>query len=103
MTHIAKTVDDVKKAMKVMRELRPDIAESDYVSRVIDQMREGYILAFIEENGEAVSAIGFRYMQMLLHGKKYYIDDLSTLASARGKARRKVGRICGQNGQRRRL
>jgi GNAT superfamily N-acetyltransferase len=46
---------------------------------------EGYTLAYIEENGKAAAAIGFRYLQFLYNGKHIYIDDLSTLPASRGK------------------
>ena len=48
-------------------------------------MTEGYQLAYIEENGKAAAAIGFRDMQYLFNGKHFYIDDLSTLPESRGK------------------
>ena len=47
-------------------------------------LTEGYTLAFIEEEGKAVAAVGFRYLQFLYNGKHMYIDDLSTLPAYRG-------------------
>jgi GNAT superfamily N-acetyltransferase len=48
-------------------------------------MTEGYTLAFVEENGLAAAAIGFRYQQKLFDGKQIYVDDLTTLPEHRGK------------------
>ena len=48
-------------------------------------LSEGYQIAYLEEDGEAVSAIGFRYLQMLSNGKQIYIDDLTTSDKVRGK------------------
>jgi GNAT superfamily N-acetyltransferase len=82
---ICTTAADILKCMNVVRELRPHVAEENFVSMVQQMMEEGYQLAFIEEDGMAAAAIGFRYLQFLYNGKHIYIDDLSTLPSARGK------------------
>jgi GNAT superfamily N-acetyltransferase len=42
-------------------------------------------LIYIEENNEAISACGFRYLTSLFDERYIYIDDLSTLSEARGK------------------
>jgi len=47
-------------------------------------MNDGYVLAFIEQDNVAVSAVGYRYLHSLHIGEHYKIDDLSTLESARG-------------------
>lgn len=47
-------------------------------------MADGYQLAFIEADGKAVSAIGYRYLHYLFNGRHYYIDDLVTLPAYRG-------------------
>lgn len=68
-----------------MRELRPHISAEEFLPRVKESIAEGYQLAFIEENGKVVAAIGYRYLNFLFCGKHFYIDDLSTLPEARGK------------------
>ncbi|MBV9986319.1 MAG: GNAT family N-acetyltransferase [Chitinophagaceae bacterium] len=86
MVQTAVNASDIGKCWKVMHELRPHLAEENFVATVTEMMQEGYQLAFIEgDNGYAVSAIGFRYQQFLFNGKHFYIDDLSTLPEARGK------------------
>lgn len=82
---LAHTPEDIAKCSRVMRELRPHIAPETFVPLVQQMMEEGYQLAFIEDNGEAMAAIGFRYLQFLVCGKHFYIDDLSTLPNQRGK------------------
>jgi GNAT superfamily N-acetyltransferase len=82
---IAKTEQDILKCWDVIKILRPHLKEDSFMPMVFEMINEGYILAFIEEDGTAVSAIGYRYLQYLYIGKHYYIDDLSTLGSARGK------------------
>ncbi len=82
---LAKTDQDILKCQSVLLELRPHLALDTYLETVQSMLSEGYELAFIEENGQAVAAIGFRYLQFLFNGKHYYIDDLSTMPEARGK------------------
>jgi GNAT superfamily N-acetyltransferase len=48
-------------------------------------LNEGYTLAFIAEDDKALAAVGFRYLNFLYLGKHFYIDDLTTLPSERGK------------------
>ena len=52
---------------------------------MLEMFSEGYQMAYIEVNYQAVSAIGYRYLQMLHNGKQIYIDDLTTLPGERGK------------------
>lgn len=65
--------------------LRPHLHQDNFVATILEMLSEGYQLAFVEEGGKAVSAVGFRYLQFLYNGKHFYIDDLSTLPEARGK------------------
>jgi GNAT superfamily N-acetyltransferase len=76
---------DILKCRDVMLELRPHIEKGEFLSKVKEMLSEGFHLAFIEENGKAVAAIGYRYLNFLFCGKHFYIDDLSTLPEARGK------------------
>lgn len=68
-----------------MKILRPHLLENDFVPLVKSMISEGYSLAFIEENGVAAAAIGFRHFQKLYDGKQIYVDDLTTLEEHRGK------------------
>jgi len=81
----AKTVEDIAKCTRVLLELRPQLSPEILQQMVLEMFGEGYQLAFIEENGEAVSAVGYRYLQFLFCGKHFYIDDLVTLPGYRGK------------------
>ncbi|MBV6441269.1 MAG: GNAT family N-acetyltransferase [Haliscomenobacteraceae bacterium CHB4] len=82
---LARTDADIQKCWPVMQLLRPHLAEAGFVPLVKEMMAEGYHLAFIEENGVAAAAIGFRYQQKLFDGKQIYVDDLTTLEVHRGK------------------
>jgi GNAT superfamily N-acetyltransferase len=82
---LADTDEKILKCRDAILALRPHLADADLVSLVKEMINEGYQLAFIEEDGKAAAAIGFRYLQFLFNGKHFYIDDLSTLAEHRGK------------------
>ncbi|WP_301922671.1 GNAT family N-acetyltransferase [Ferruginibacter sp.] len=76
---------DILNCWDVLYALRPHLLQNEFVPIIKELMTEGYQLAFIEEDGKAVAAIGFRYLQYLYNGKHIYIDDLSTLPTVRGK------------------
>lgn len=82
---IAQTKEDYLKCLRVLQALRPHLT-ADLLLELLPKMHiENYTLIFIEENGEAISACGFRYLTSLFEGRYIYIDDLSTLPEARGK------------------
>lgn len=82
---LAHTDTDILKCWPAMKLLRPHLEETAFLPLVKSMLAEGYELAFIEENGTAASAVGFRYQQKLFDGKQIYVDDLTTLAEHRGK------------------
>ncbi len=81
----AETEEDLKKCMEVIQVLRPHLTLERFLELIPEIKKESYRLIFIEENGKAVSACGFRYMTTLFEGRFIYIDDLSTLPAGRGK------------------
>jgi ribosomal protein S18 acetylase RimI-like enzyme len=82
---IAKTIEDLHKCTEAVLALRPHLSPEKFVNQAHEMLKEGYQLAYIEENNAAVAIIGFRYLQFLYCGKHFYIDDLSTLPACRGK------------------
>ena len=81
----AESDSDLLKCFDVMNELRQHLASETFVSMLNGFMKRGYHLIYIEENGKAVCASGYRFTEHLLWGKAIYIDDLTTLSEARGK------------------
>jgi GNAT superfamily N-acetyltransferase len=80
----AKTAEEIRRCHPVMRELRTHIAsEEEFVERVQRQQKEGYLLAFLEADGEIRAAAGYRYLESLFSGKFLYVDDLVTHARDR--------------------
>ncbi|MBX2890369.1 MAG: GNAT family N-acetyltransferase [Saprospiraceae bacterium] len=82
---LARTDADIRKCWPVMKLLRPHLEEEWFIPLVKEMQSEGYELAFIEENGIAAAAIGYRHLQKLFDGKQIYVDDLTTLEEHRGK------------------
>ena len=76
---------DILKCREVVFELRPHLEQQNFLATIQEMISEGYQFAFIQEEGKAVSFIGYRYLQYLYNGKHIYIDDLSTLPDFRGK------------------
>lgn len=72
-------------AYDAMRELRPHLAsEQAFVEAVRIQRKEGYrLVASLDASGQVAAVAGFRHITNLYAGPHLYIDDLSTLPSAR--------------------
>lgn len=75
-------------AYAAMRELRTGLSSLDAFAEQVDavQRPEGYRLvgAFPAGAADAVAVAGFRLSTSLSWGRHLYVDDLSTVGSARG-------------------
>ncbi|HQT01407.1 MAG: GNAT family N-acetyltransferase [Hydrogenophilales bacterium 16-64-46] len=76
---IATTDSEIAACYPVIRELRPHIAEDQFLSRVRSQEKTGYQLAFVEQSDGVVAVTGFRVGENLAWGRFLYVDDLITL------------------------
>ncbi|MHB8921626.1 MAG: GNAT family N-acetyltransferase [Halothiobacillus sp.] len=83
--HIATTDSDIAACYPVMCELRPHVAEDQFLSRVRSQEKSGYRLAFLHEQDGLVAVAGFRVGENLAWGRFLYVDDLVTLPTHRSK------------------
>ena len=81
----AETDAEILACWKPIFALRPMLQQADIVDLIKTQQLEGYNLLYIEDGGEVVSMAGYRIFSMLYIGKQLYVDDLSTLDTARGK------------------
>jgi GNAT superfamily N-acetyltransferase len=83
-TTIATTIKDILRCHPVMRELRPLFQNPEqFVERVQRQQQQGYLLAFVESDGEVRAVAGYRFLESLFSGKFVYVDDLVTRESDR--------------------
>ncbi|OYE05223.1 GNAT family N-acetyltransferase [Nostoc sp. 'Peltigera membranacea cyanobiont' 232] len=60
----------------VISQLRPHLEEAKFLEQVRYQMKEGYQIAFLEIEEQAVAVAGFRISTCLALGNFLYVDDL---------------------------
>ena len=73
------TDEDILAARGVMRQLRPQIPDADYLSTVRRMMQtDGYLQAAVFDGDAVVAVAGYRFMETLYAGKTLYVDDLNT-------------------------
>ena len=82
---IATTDSEITACYPAMRELRPHLAEEQFLSRVRNQETTGYRLAYVQHPDGVVAVAGFRVGENLAWGRFLYVDDLVTLAVHRSK------------------
>jgi GNAT superfamily N-acetyltransferase len=78
LVKLADSAAEIARCYGVMSHLRPQVAEPEFVPRVQAQQKQGYRLAYVEDQGEVVAVAGFRVMEMLATGRTMYVDDLVT-------------------------
>jgi len=82
---LAKTDKDIALCYSVMRELRPHVPETEFVTRVRSQEKTGYRLALVEDGDAIVAVAGFRIGENLAWGRFLYVDDLVTSGTCRSR------------------
>ncbi len=80
---LALTDEDINACFPVMQELRPHIAEEEFLVQVRTQQATGYHMAFAHDDGEVVAVAGFRISENLAWGRHLYVDDLVTATDKR--------------------
>jgi GNAT superfamily N-acetyltransferase len=75
---IARSHEEIVRCFPVMRQIRPKLTTEEFVECVVVQQREGYELAWLEQDGAVACVAGFRLMHVLWSGKTLYVDDLVT-------------------------
>ena len=78
---------DTYLAFDAMRELRPQLENAQQFAQLVDDVLrpEGYRLVGVFEDDTVVAVAGFRAEHGIYRGYHLYVDDLSTLPSARRK------------------
>lgn len=82
---VASSDADVMACFPVLRELRPQLVESEFLARVRRQQQERFQLAFVADAGEVVAVAGYRFMEKLFSDRVLYVDDLVTRDAARSR------------------
>ena len=83
---IANTPAQIRRCHPVMRELRTQFTNPEkFIERVLRQQKQGYLLAFLEYDGEVCAVAGYRFLESLFSGKFLYVDDLVTREGGRSR------------------
>lgn len=80
---IANSDQEIETCFEAFKELRPHLSQDDFLPQVRRQQLQGYQMLALRHEGIVKSAAGFRHAEFLAWGKIIYIDDLTTLPSAR--------------------
>ena len=88
-TTIAQTDAEIRRCLPAMLALRQHLTPDQAFDMIrFQQEKDGFVLAYIDSadaSEEVPAVVGYRLMHLLYSGKTLYIDDLSTLPTARGK------------------
>lgn len=76
---------DIQRATNVMSALRPQLNKENITMIISGMMKNGYHLLGLEDDGNIVAALGYRFTEHLHWGKAIYIDDLSTIEGYRNR------------------
>ena len=66
----------LRRCFPVFAVLRPHLDEAAFLAGVRAQTREGYRIAYVEQDGAVAAAAGWRVARFLAWGKVVYVDDL---------------------------
>jgi len=87
---LAATDSEILACFPVMKELRPDLVELEFVAKIRALQQRGFMLAYLEVSGSPVAVTGFRVGESLAWKQYLYVEDLVTLESDRSKGYGKV-------------
>ena len=82
---LARSDEEIHSCFPVFQELRPRLNLEEFLPRIRSQERQSYKILALRRDGVVQSIAGFRVCEFLAWGKVLYLDDLSTLPSARGR------------------
>jgi GNAT superfamily N-acetyltransferase len=86
----AESKEQLLHCYRVVAELRPHVAQDEFLRRVRRQAAQGYQIVYLEVGQEAVAFAGYRIQDMLYQrptGRMMYVDDLATSTTHQSKGR----------------
>ena len=87
---IAVTDQQILNCFEAMHELRPHLKREEFVETITQMQKEGFLLAYAQENEMVVAVTGYRIIHHFYCGKLIYVDDLSTMQAYRKKGYAKM-------------
>lgn len=76
--------DEWAKAYPLIRELRTQLLESEFLDFLSKQTLQGYVLAGAFQNNQIIGLVGYRPVSTLARGTHLHIDDLVVSPACRG-------------------
>jgi len=83
MIKVATSDQEIQSCFSVMLQLRPGLSEDSFVATIRELMDEGYILAYLSDDGAVKAVAGFKEQKNLFLGKHLYVEDLVTDETSR--------------------
>jgi GNAT superfamily N-acetyltransferase len=80
---IAESEADLRRAGRVLRQLRTGFDEDRLLAQVKEQMQLGYRIAYVESGSDVLCVAGFVVGVKLAWGRHIYVDDLVTAEGRR--------------------
>ena len=82
----AETDQEIRNCYPVISELRPHVAQEDFVPQVKRQMKDsGFQLIYLTENDQIKAVAGIRVAEWLARGKSLDLEDLVSTEHERSK------------------
>lgn len=83
-TFTVKDKTDLERCYPVMKELRPHLSFEDYISIYNEShIADGYEIVAIEDKGQILAVMGYRFLSDYVRGRHVYVDDLVSTEGAR--------------------
>ena len=83
---VVKNKNDLERCYPVMKELRPHLSFEDYIAIYNDShATDGYEIVALEDQGQILALMGYRFLSDFVRGKHVYIDDLVSTEKARSR------------------
>lgn len=80
----AKSRGDLERCYPVMKELRPHLSFDDYISIYNEShSADGYEVVAVEDKGQILAVMGYRFLSDFVRGKHVYVDDLVSTEKVR--------------------
>lgn len=83
---LANSQSDIIGIATVLQQLRPQFPIPYIKTQIVEQMTQGYQIAYIKEDGHIMCVAGFVFGRKLAWGKHIYIDDLVTNEDVRSQS-----------------
>ena len=82
---LARSAQDLERIAPVLLELRDHYDTDGLLEQIRKQQKDGYQVAYVEEDGEVLGVAGFVITSKLAWHRHLYVDDLVTAAARRSR------------------